>query len=104
MLDICAAGMMKEVLLEPNAVRGEGSRDASRLRRHGNRPARTAVAEVDDAAPQQDHEAVEEREGIRRRAVDGRADGDAAPHQRLHLRHHLNPANMSLHVSCFRTA
>ncbi len=51
---------------------------------------RTAVAEVDDAAAQQDHEGVEEGEGEGRRAVDGRADGDAAPHQRLHLRHHLH--------------
>ncbi len=50
---------------------------------------RTTVAKVDDAAAQQDHEAVEEGEGKRGRAVDGRADGDAAPHQRLHLRHHL---------------
>ena len=51
--------------------------------------ARTAVAEVHDAAAQQDDEGVEQAEGEGRRAVDGRADGDAAPHQRLHLRHHL---------------
>ena len=35
-------------------------------------------AKIGDAAALQDERAVEEREGVRRRAVDGCADGDAA--------------------------
>ena len=46
-------------------------------------------AEVNDPAALQNERAVEQREGVRRRAVDGRADADAAAAQALHHRYHL---------------
>lgn len=56
----------------------------------------TVLAGVDNAAVQQDHEAVEEVEAVGGGVVDGRANGDACLGQALHHCHHLhNSTHMS---------
>jgi len=52
----------------------------------------TSVPKVHSAAAEDDHEAVEQGEAIRRRAVHRRDDGDGELRQRLDLHHHLRRA------------
>ena len=59
---------------------------------------RTVLAKVHDVAAQQDHERVEQVEAVGRGRVDGRADGDAALHQRLDHRHDLRGARLGFSV------